>query len=70
MISHEMLSQVEHQVLLTLVELSKEQNAAIQSQKIQEIFENVQNSLKTIEMIKRIKQSLDITVSWYKGPKR
>ncbi len=53
---HETLNQIERQVLLTLVELTKEQNSAISLKKYKRYLENVQNSLKTIEMIKRIKQ--------------
>ena len=52
----EVLSQVEHQVLQTLVELNREQNATASPKKYKRYLEIVQNSLKTIEMIKRIKQ--------------
>ena len=50
------LNQVEHQVLQTLVELNREQNTIASPKKYKRYLEIVQNSLKTIEMIKRIKQ--------------
>jgi len=53
---HEVLSQTERQVLLTLVELNKEQNATSSPKKYKKYLEVVQSSLKTIEMIKSIKQ--------------
>lgn len=53
---HEVLSQTERQVLLTLVELNKEQNATSSPKKYKKYLEVVQTSLKTIEMIKSIKQ--------------
>ncbi len=52
----EVWSQVEHQVLQTLVELNREQNATVSPKKYKRYLEIVQTSLKTIEMIKRIKQ--------------
>lgn len=53
---HEVLSQTERQVLLTLVELNKEQNATSSPKKYKKYLKVVQTSLKTIEMIKSIKQ--------------
>jgi UPF0148 protein len=53
----EVLNQIEHQVLRTLVELNKEQNATTNPKKYKRYLKIVQNSLKTIEMIKGIKQS-------------
>jgi UPF0148 protein len=52
----EVLNQVEHQILQTLVELNREQNTTASPKKYKRYLEIVQNSLKTIEMIKRIKQ--------------
>jgi UPF0148 protein len=53
---HKVLSQIERQVLLTLVELNREQNSTTSPKKYRRYLEIVQSSLKTIEMIKRIKQ--------------
>lgn len=53
---HEVLSQTERQVLLTLVELNKEQNATSSPKKYKKYLKIVRTSLKTIEMIKSIKQ--------------
>ncbi len=53
---HKVLIQIERQVLLTLVELSREQNSTTSPKKYRRYLEIVQSSLKTIEMIKRIKQ--------------
>jgi len=53
---HEVLSQTERQVLLTLVELNKEQNATSSPKKYKKYLKIVRSSLKTIEMIKSIKQ--------------
>jgi len=53
---HEVLSQTERQVLLTLVELNKEQNATSSPKKYKKYLKIVQTILKTIEMIKSIKQ--------------
>jgi UPF0148 protein len=52
----EVLNQVEHQVLQTLVELNREQNTTTRAKKYKRYLKIVQNSLKTIEMIKRNKQ--------------
>jgi len=52
----EVLNQVEHQVLQTLVELNREQNTIASPKKFKRYLKIVQNSLKTIEMIKRNKQ--------------
>jgi len=52
----EVLCQTECQVLLTLVELNKEQNATSSPKKYKKYLKVVQTSLKTIEMIKSIKQ--------------
>jgi UPF0148 protein len=53
---HEVLSQVEHQILQNLVEFSREQNATASPKRYKRYLEIVQTSLKTIEMIKLIKQ--------------
>ncbi|MDN5866771.1 MAG: autoantigen p27 domain-containing protein [Candidatus Nitrosocosmicus sp.] len=53
---HEILNQIERQVLFTLVELTREQNSTTSSKKYKRYLEIVQTSLKTMEMIKRIKQ--------------
>ena len=50
------LNQVEHQVLQTLVELNRQQKTTASPRKYKRYLEIVQNSLKTIEMIKQIKQ--------------
>ncbi|HKX96429.1 MAG TPA: autoantigen p27 domain-containing protein [Candidatus Nitrosocosmicus sp.] len=52
----EVLSQIELHVLQTLVELNKEQDAIASPKKYKRYLEIVQTGLKTIEMIKRIKQ--------------
>jgi uncharacterized Zn finger protein (UPF0148 family) len=54
---NDLLSQIEHQVLLTLVELNKEQDALSSPKKYNKYLKIVQTSLKTVEMIKSIKQS-------------
>jgi UPF0148 protein len=51
----ESLSQIEREVLQNLVQLSREQNATTSLKKYKRYLEIVQNSLKTIEMIRRIK---------------
>ena len=51
----EVLSQVEHQVLQTLVKLNGEQNATASPKRYKNYLKIVQTSLKTIEMIKHIK---------------
>ncbi|MDF0680490.1 MAG: hypothetical protein P0116_05945 [Candidatus Nitrosocosmicus sp.] len=53
---HEVLSQVEHQVLQTLVKLNGEQDLAASPKRYKKYLKIVQTSLKTIEMIKHIKQ--------------
>jgi UPF0148 protein len=52
----EVLSQIELHVLQTLVELNKEQDAIASPKKYKRYLEIVQTGLKTIEMIRRIKQ--------------
>ena len=52
----EVLSQIELHVLQTLVELDKEQDAIASPKKYKRYLEIVQTGLKTIEMIRRIKQ--------------
>ncbi|TVP40318.1 Sjogren's syndrome/scleroderma autoantigen 1 family protein [Candidatus Nitrosocosmicus arcticus] len=52
----EVLNQTERQVILTLVELNKEQNATSSPKKYKKYMKIVQTSLRTIEMIKSIKQ--------------
>jgi UPF0148 protein len=52
----EVLSQIERHVLQTLVELNKGQDAIASPKKYKRYLEIVQTGLKTIEMIKRIKQ--------------
>ena len=54
---NDLLSQIEHQVLLTLVKLNKEQDALSSPKKYNKYLKIVQTSLKTVEMIKSIKQS-------------
>ena len=54
---HDVLSQIEHQVLLTLLKLNKEQDALSSPKKYKKYLKIVQTSLKTVEMIKSIKQS-------------
>jgi uncharacterized Zn finger protein (UPF0148 family) len=54
---NDLLSQIEHQLLLTLVKLNKEQDALSSPKKYNKYLKIVQTSLKTIEMIKSIKQS-------------
>ncbi len=51
----EVLSQVEHQVLQTLVKLNGEQNVTASPKRYKNYLKIVQTSLKTIEMIKHIK---------------
>jgi UPF0148 protein len=53
---HKVLSQIERQVLLTLVELTREQDSTTSPKKYRRYLKIVRSSLKTIEMIKRIKQ--------------
>lgn len=55
---NEVLSKIERQVLLTLVNLNKEQDALSNPKKYKKYLKIVQISLKTIGMIKSIKQSL------------
>jgi len=54
---NDLLSQIEHQVLLTLVKLNKEQDALSSPKKYNKYLKIVQTSLKTVGMIKSIKQS-------------
>ena len=54
---NDLLSQIEHQVLLTLVKLNKEQDALSSPKKYNKYIKIVQTSLKIVEMIKSIKQS-------------
>lgn len=54
---NDVLSQIENQVLLTLVNLSKEQDALSSPKKYKKYLKIIQTSLKTVEMIKSIKQS-------------
>ena len=54
---NDVLSQIERQVLLTLVKLNKEQDALSSPKKYKRYLKIVQTSLKSVEMIKRIKQS-------------
>ena len=54
---NDLLSQIEHQVLLTLMKLNKEQDALSSPKKYNKYLKIVQTSLKTVEMIKSIKQS-------------
>ena len=54
---NDVLSQIERQVLLILVKLNKEQDALSSPKKYDKYLKIVQTSLKTIEMIKSIKQS-------------
>ncbi len=51
----ELLNQIERQVLLTLLELTREQNSTTSPKKYKRYLEIVQTGMKTIEMIKRIK---------------
>ena len=51
----DVLSQVEHQVLQTLVKLNGEQNVTASQKRYKNYLKIVQTSLKTIEMIKHIK---------------
>ena len=53
---HEVLSQIEHQVLQTLVKLNGEQDLAASPKRYKKYLKIVQTSLKTIEMIKHLKQ--------------
>ena len=54
---NDVLSQIERQVILTLVKLNKEQDALSSPKKYKKYLKVVQTSLKTVEMIKSIKQS-------------
>ena len=54
---NEVLSQIERQVLLALVNLNKEQGALSSPKKYKKYLKIVYASLKTVEMIKSIKQS-------------
>lgn len=54
---NDVLSQIENQVLLTLVNLSKEQDALSSPKKYKKYLKIIQTSLKTVGMIKSIKQS-------------
>jgi UPF0148 protein len=54
---NDLLSQIEHQVLLTLVKLNKEQDVLSSPKKYSKYLKIVQTSLKTVEIIKSIKQS-------------
>jgi UPF0148 protein len=49
------LNQIERQVLLTLLELTREQNSTTSPKKYKRYMELVQTGMKTIETIKRIK---------------
>ena len=51
----EILNQIERQVLLTLLELTSEQNSTTSPKKYKRYMEIVQTGMKTIETIKRIK---------------
>ena len=53
---HDVLSQIERQVLLTLLKLNNEQDALSSPKKYKKYLKIVQTSLKTVEMIKSIKQ--------------
>jgi UPF0148 protein len=53
---HEVLSQVEHQVLQSLAKLNVEQDLTASSKRYKKYLKIVQTSLKTIEMIKHIKK--------------
>ena len=54
---NDVLSQIERQVILTLVKLNNEQDASSSPKKYKKYLKIVQTSLKTVEMIKSIKQS-------------
>ena len=54
---NDVLSQIERQVILTLVKLNKEQDALSSPKKYKKYLKTVQTSLKTVEMIKSIRQS-------------
>jgi uncharacterized Zn finger protein (UPF0148 family) len=54
---NDLLSQIEHQVLLTLVKLNKEQDVLSSPKKYNKYLKIVQTTLKTVEMIKSIKRS-------------
>ena len=54
---NDVLSQIERQVILTLVKLNKEQDALSSPKKYKKYLKIVQTSLKTVEMIKSIRQS-------------
>jgi hypothetical protein len=53
---HEVLSQVEHQVLQSLAKLNVEQDLTASPKRYKKYLKIVQSSLKTIEMIKHIKK--------------
>jgi UPF0148 protein len=53
---NDVLSEIERHVLLTLVKLNKEQDALPSPKKYKKYLKIVQTSLKTVEMIKSIKQ--------------
>ncbi|WP_458743601.1 Sjogren's syndrome/scleroderma autoantigen 1 family protein [Candidatus Nitrosocosmicus sp. T] len=54
---NDVLSEIERQVLLTLVKLNKEQDTLSSPKKYKKYLKIVQTSLKTVEMIKSIKQT-------------
>jgi uncharacterized Zn finger protein (UPF0148 family) len=54
---NDVLSEIERHVLLTLVKLNKEQDALSSPKKYKKYLKIVQTSLKTVEMIKSIKQT-------------
>jgi uncharacterized Zn finger protein (UPF0148 family) len=54
---NDVLNQIERHVLLTLVKLNKEQDALSSPKKYKKYLKIVQTSLKTVEMIKSIKQT-------------
>lgn len=53
---HQVLSQVEHQVLQSLAKLNVEQDLTASPKRYKKYLKIVQTSLKTIEMIKHIKK--------------
>jgi uncharacterized Zn finger protein (UPF0148 family) len=54
---NDVLSEIERHLLLTLVKLNKEQDALSSPKKYKKYLKIVQTSLKTVEMIKSIKQT-------------
>jgi UPF0148 protein len=54
---NDVLSEIERHLLLTLVKLNKEQDALSSPKKYKKYLKIVQTSLKTVEMIKIIKQT-------------